>query len=182
MGHPPLLAGVIEYEARPSDPAVGTTVSVKREPAIDPEKCAGGAGSMEIGPTSIRYVPSASNVPSAWMIGRENWPCPHPTARLHPASVTDRQAPSPVHRPMARGSSAGLVGMRLHASMAPHPTSATTSTHAGCPFMPRYSAWRPPESKRDLSTRFRSPRRWRRRRLSSSTSRPDLASALFLSQ
>ena len=36
---------------------------------------------MEIGPTSIRYVPSPSNLPSARMIGRENWPCPHPTAR-----------------------------------------------------------------------------------------------------
>src|SRR5206468_12583833 len=114
---------------------VGTTVSVKREPAIDPEKCAGGAGSMEIGPTSIRYVPSPSNLPSARMIGRENWPCPHPTARLQPVSVTERQAPSPVHLPVARGPSPGPVGPRLQAGRPPPATSAATNARAGHRFM-----------------------------------------------
>jgi hypothetical protein len=122
---------------------VGTTVSVTREPAIDPEKCAGGAGSMEIGPTSIRYVPSASNVPSARMIGRGNWPCPHPTARVQLVSVTERQAPSPVHRPVARGASPGPVGTRLQASRPQHATIAVTSTRrVGGRVMPRYNAWR----------------------------------------
>jgi hypothetical protein len=50
------------------------TLRVRPEPVTAPEKCAGGAGSMEIGPTSMRYVPSTLNVPSARMIGRGNWP------------------------------------------------------------------------------------------------------------
>jgi hypothetical protein len=83
---------------------------------IDPEKCAGGAGSMEIGPTSMRYVPEASNVPSARMFGRGNWPCPYPTARLETVSLTERQAPSPVHLPVARSPFSGPVGPRLQAS------------------------------------------------------------------
>ena len=47
--------------------------------------------------TLMRYVPSTSNVPSLRMVGRGNWPWPHPTARLQAVSATDRQAPSPVH-------------------------------------------------------------------------------------
>jgi hypothetical protein len=92
---------------------------------------------MEIGPTSIRYVPSASNVPSARMIGRGNWPCPHPTARLQPVSLTERQAPSPVHLPVARGPSPGPVGPRLHACRPVQATSAATKTRAGHRFMLR---------------------------------------------
>ena len=108
--------------------------------AIDPEKCAGGAGWIEVGPTSMRYVPSASKVPSARMVGRENWPCPHPTARLHPVSVTERQAPSPVHRPVASSPSPGPVGLLLQASRQVPATSAATSTRAGRGLMPRYNA------------------------------------------
>jgi len=119
---------------------VGVTVRIKRAPAIDPEKCAEGAGSIEIGPTSMRYVPSASKVPSARMIGRGNWPWPHPTARSHPVSITDRQAPSPVHRPVASGPSAGPVGLRVQASRQLHATSAATSTRAGRRLTPRYNA------------------------------------------
>jgi antitoxin (DNA-binding transcriptional repressor) of toxin-antitoxin stability system len=58
---------------------------------------------------AVRAV--ASKVPSARTVGRGNWPCPHPTARLHPESVTDRQAPSPVHRPLASGPSPGPLGL-----------------------------------------------------------------------
>jgi hypothetical protein len=82
---------------------------------------------MEMGPTSIRYVPSPSNLPSAWTINRGNWPCPHPTARLQPVSVTERQAPSPVHRPVARGPSPGLAGARVQLRRPQHATSAAVS-------------------------------------------------------
>lgn len=140
MGHVPAVVGVIEYEAGWSDPAVGTTVSIRREPAIDPEKCAGGAGSIETGPTSMRYVPSTSKVSSPRRVGRGNWPWPHPTARLQPPSVTERQAPSPVHRPVASGPSPGPAGLRLQASRQLHATSAATSTRAGHRVMLRYNA------------------------------------------
>jgi hypothetical protein len=90
----------------------------------------------------MRYVPSTSKVPSARMVGRGNWPCPHPTARLHPVSVTERQALSPVHRPVARGPSLGPVGLRLQASRPLPATSAATSTRAGRRLMPRYNAAR----------------------------------------
>jgi hypothetical protein len=103
------------------------TVRVRREPVRTPEKCAGGAGSIEIGPTSIRYVPSTSNVPSARMVGRGNWPWPHPTARLHAVSATDKQAPSPVHRPVASGPAFGPAGLRLQPSRPAQATSATTN-------------------------------------------------------
>src|SRR2546429_6184765 len=115
MGHVPAVVDVTEYDAGRSDP-VGVTVRTKREPVTTPEKCAGGAGSIEIGPTSMRYVPSTSNVPSARMVGRENCPWPHPTARLHTVSATDRQAPSPVHRPVASGPAVALAGLRLQPS------------------------------------------------------------------
>ena len=95
---------------------------------------------MEIGPTSMRYVPSTSNVPSARMIGRPNWPWPHPTARLHPVSATDRQAPSPVHRPVASGPSLGPAGLRLQASRPPHVTTATVNRRAVRRLMTRYNA------------------------------------------
>src|SRR5438309_8476277 len=55
----------------------------------------------------MRYEPSTSNLPAARTIGCGNWPWAHPTARLQPESVTDRQAPSPVHRPVASGPSPG---------------------------------------------------------------------------
>jgi hypothetical protein len=45
---------VIEYDADGSVAAVGTTLSVSRDPLTDPENRAGGAGSTEIGPTSMR--------------------------------------------------------------------------------------------------------------------------------
>jgi hypothetical protein len=67
----PALVGIIEEEAGRRDP-LGVTVSTNREPTTDPEKCAGGAGLIEIGPASMRYVPSASNVPSARTIGGGN--------------------------------------------------------------------------------------------------------------
>jgi hypothetical protein len=44
----------IEYEAGGNDATLGDTVSVRLEPRTDPENCAGGAGSIEIGPASIR--------------------------------------------------------------------------------------------------------------------------------
>ena len=111
---------------------MGTTVRIRREPAIDPEKCAGGAGSIEIGPTSMRYVPSTSNVPSAR-------PCPHPTARLHSVSVTERQALSPLHRPVASGPFPGPIGPRSQASRQVPAMSAATSTCAGRRLMrPRF--------------------------------------------
>jgi hypothetical protein len=47
------------------------TGNINREPTTDPEKCAGGAGLIEMGPASMRYVPSAPNVPSARTIGCE---------------------------------------------------------------------------------------------------------------
>ena len=45
---------VIEYEADGSDATLGTTFSVSRELRTNPENCAGGAGSIAIGPASIR--------------------------------------------------------------------------------------------------------------------------------
>src|SRR5438552_1659582 len=77
----------------------------------------------------MRYVPSASNVPSPRMVGRMNWPWPHPTARLHAVSATDRHAPSPVHRPVASGPSFGPAGLR-QARRPPHAMSVTANRHA----------------------------------------------------
>ncbi len=47
------------------------TFRINREPVTEPEKCAGGAGSIEMGPASMRYVPSTSKVASARTVGRE---------------------------------------------------------------------------------------------------------------
>ena len=87
----------------------------------------------------MRYVPSMSNVPSARMIGRGNWPWPHPTARLHPLPATDRQAPSPVHRPVASGLSPGPAGFGLQVSR-PHATSAATNRRASRRLTTPYNA------------------------------------------
>jgi hypothetical protein len=73
IGHVPAVVGVIEYDAGWSDP-LGMTFRINREPVTEPEKCAGGAGSIEIGPASMRYVPSTSKVPLARTVGRGNWP------------------------------------------------------------------------------------------------------------
>src|SRR5258708_27100356 len=78
----------------------------------------------------MRYVPSTSNEPSARRVGRGNWPWPHPTARLHAVSATDRQALAPVHRPVARGPSPGPAGLWLHASRPPEAISATANLGA----------------------------------------------------
>ena len=50
----PDAVSVIEYDADGSVAAPGTTLSVSRDPLTDPENRAGGAGSTEIGPTSMR--------------------------------------------------------------------------------------------------------------------------------
>jgi hypothetical protein len=52
--HVPVPVSVIEYDADGTEATLGTTVSVRREPVTDPENCAGGPGSIEIGPASIR--------------------------------------------------------------------------------------------------------------------------------
>jgi hypothetical protein len=52
--HVPVPAGVIEYDADGNAATLGTTVSVSWERLTDPQNCAGGAGSIEIGPASIR--------------------------------------------------------------------------------------------------------------------------------
>jgi len=44
--HSPVPVRVIEYDADRTDAALGTTVSRRRTPITDPEKCAGGAGSI----------------------------------------------------------------------------------------------------------------------------------------
>jgi hypothetical protein len=46
------------------DVSLGTTLTVSVLAVRTPENFAGGAGLMLIGPASIRYVPSAANVPS----------------------------------------------------------------------------------------------------------------------
>src|SRR5215475_14020947 len=56
------------------DVSCGVTVSVSVCPLSTPENVAGGAGLMLIGPTSTRYVPSTSNVPSARTAGTGNRP------------------------------------------------------------------------------------------------------------
>jgi hypothetical protein len=85
----------------------------------------------------MRYVPSTSNVPSGRMVGRGNWPWPHPTARLHAVSATARHAPSPVHRPVASGPPFGPAGLRLQPSRPPHATStAVNSRNARCLITP----------------------------------------------
>ncbi len=52
--HVPVPVSVIEYDADGNEATLGTTVSVSREPLTNPQNCAGGAGSIEIGPASIR--------------------------------------------------------------------------------------------------------------------------------
>jgi hypothetical protein len=129
MGHVPAVVCVIKYAAGGSE-ALGTTFRVRPERVTTPEKCAAGAGSIEMGPISIRYVPSTSNVPSARRIGCANSPRPHPTTRSHPLPATDRQAPSPAHLPAASGASPGLVGLRLQAARLPQTTITTTNRRA----------------------------------------------------
>jgi len=109
-------AGCIEYVAGGREPPLGTTRRVKVDPSIEPEKCAGGGGLADAGPTSIAYVPSTSNVPSARMLGPGNCPCPQPTARSHPEAVTDKHAPLPVHRPAASAVTRGSVGVPRQAA------------------------------------------------------------------
>jgi hypothetical protein len=52
-----------------------------------------------------------SKVPSALRVGRRNCPWPQPITRLQPVSVTDKQAPPPVQRPIASGPLVGAVGL-----------------------------------------------------------------------
>src|SRR5262245_38589841 len=97
------------YDAGDNPAAVGATLSSRREPDTRPEKCAGGAGTIETGPASMRYVPSASKVPSARTNGRGNCPCPQPMTRSQVGSATVRQAPPPAQRPAASGAEVGAV-------------------------------------------------------------------------
>ena len=112
---------------------LGTTLIVNVEPATEPEKWAGGGGLIEIGPTSIRYVPSTSNVPSLRIVGFGKCPCPHPAERSQVVSVTDRHALLPTHRPAANVVARGSVGVpqvvRKHA--------ARKSKHRGKPIAER---------------------------------------------
>jgi hypothetical protein len=103
------------YDAGRRDVSLDTTVRVNVLPVRTPVNFAGGAGSMLIGPASIRYVPSAVNVPPGRTAGLENWPWPQPTTRSHPRSVTEMQAPSPLHRPVGSSVSPGPAGVRVHA-------------------------------------------------------------------
>jgi hypothetical protein len=115
------------YDAFGND--TGTTVNTRPIPLTEPAKWAGGAGSIETGPASMRNVPSTSNVPSARIIGRGNRPWPQPTIRSQPASVTHRQAPSPLQRPMSRGTWSGPAGLERQA-VQPHARARTSAAAA----------------------------------------------------
>jgi len=101
----------ITYDAGRRVGSPGVTVSVNVWPRNTPENCAGGAGLILTGPTSMRYVPATSKVPSVRTIGCGNCPCPHPTTRSHPSDATERHAPSPVHRPAVKIESRDCVGV-----------------------------------------------------------------------
>src|SRR2546425_13112513 len=81
-----------------------------------------------------------------------NWPCPQPTTRSQAASVTDRHAPSPVHRPVASGPLLGAVGLQEHAN------AATTSvdTNVRSRLTPRYTRSCEPAARAHLSGTWRS--------------------------
>jgi hypothetical protein len=54
IGHVPAVVGDIEKDIGANEATVGTTVSIICDPMTEPEKWAGGAGSIEIGPASMR--------------------------------------------------------------------------------------------------------------------------------
>src|SRR5438034_11031107 len=110
-------AGLSEYVAV-CRPFVGTTMTVSVEPSSDPLKCAGGGGSIDTGPISIRYVPSTSNVPSSRIVGRGKTPWPQPAVILQ-LSETVRHAPLPLHLPSASGPACGAFGFPPHENAVP---------------------------------------------------------------
>ena len=59
------VVDVIVYEAGRRDSMVGTMFKISVEPLT--EKCAGGAGSIEIGPSSIRQAPSTMGSYRYWV-------------------------------------------------------------------------------------------------------------------